>query len=455
MLEAEGAGHAATAGVQQFHIGAGAAEDVHFVGHLHGRFVVAVAVEDDFAAGVLRGKEVRCVADEELAEQQRLVDAERKQKERDEWDRVKAEEQAEQQRLADAARKQKEKDEWDRVQAEEQAEQQRLSDVERKLKEREEWDRIKAEEQAEQQRLADVERKQKERNEWDRVKAEEQAVQHQVAEVYADRKPYVSPSRVPEHNSPVLAADTKLASEVIESSQERLVNGDHSPTADSSFVAEDETWYDAGDEPPPISAAINGRFGGQHHSGLIIQPSALTTDDSVADFMDAVSDPRVAPQPTISTHCTPLPLALYTQADLDECFTTSFQSSFYSDLSTIAMVPLYDSNPTTSTTSSAKVIAVSSEYTSELYQSYLNHSEALIASSHKRDTDHYLTLINNTNSTNNGKATNSTTSSAKVGAVGKVQQQDSNYSNGVKAVEGEGGESKACDLLNDREDDCI
>jgi hypothetical protein len=72
-LETEGAGHAATARVEELHVGTGTAEDRNLVGHLHHGFVVAVAVEDDFLASVLRRLEIGEVAHEEFAEEQSLV----------------------------------------------------------------------------------------------------------------------------------------------------------------------------------------------------------------------------------------------------------------------------------------------------------------------------------------------------------------------------------------------
>jgi len=72
-LEAERPGHAAAAGVEQFDLSAGAAQEVDFISHLHHGFVMAVAVEDDFRAGELRGLVVGRVADEEFAEEEGLV----------------------------------------------------------------------------------------------------------------------------------------------------------------------------------------------------------------------------------------------------------------------------------------------------------------------------------------------------------------------------------------------
>ncbi|MGB9145410.1 MAG: hypothetical protein WCC14_06295, partial [Acidobacteriaceae bacterium] len=61
-LEAERPGHAAAAGVEQFDLSAGAAQEVDFISHLHHGFVMAVAVEDDLRAGELRGLVFRRVA---------------------------------------------------------------------------------------------------------------------------------------------------------------------------------------------------------------------------------------------------------------------------------------------------------------------------------------------------------------------------------------------------------
>ena len=73
MLEAEGAIHAAAAGVEQVNVGAGAAEEGELVGHLHQGLVMAMALDDDFAAGMLGGLEAGGVADKKLAEQEGLV----------------------------------------------------------------------------------------------------------------------------------------------------------------------------------------------------------------------------------------------------------------------------------------------------------------------------------------------------------------------------------------------
>jgi len=72
-FEAEGAGHAAAAGVEQIDVGAGAPEQFQFRCHLHQGFVMAVPLDDDFAAGMLGGMEVRGVPGEKLAEQQGLI----------------------------------------------------------------------------------------------------------------------------------------------------------------------------------------------------------------------------------------------------------------------------------------------------------------------------------------------------------------------------------------------
>ena len=46
-FEAEGAGHAATAGVEEFDVCSGEAEEGELVVHAHGGAVMAVAVDDD------------------------------------------------------------------------------------------------------------------------------------------------------------------------------------------------------------------------------------------------------------------------------------------------------------------------------------------------------------------------------------------------------------------------
>ena len=72
-FEAEGACHAAAAGVQKRDGCAGAAEDRDFVGHLHHGFVMAVAVEDDSLARKVGRLEVGRVAGEEFAQEEGLV----------------------------------------------------------------------------------------------------------------------------------------------------------------------------------------------------------------------------------------------------------------------------------------------------------------------------------------------------------------------------------------------
>ena len=68
-LEAEGAGHAAAAGVEKLDFGAGGREECDFVGHLHDGPVVAVALDDE-GAGAGGGVVERGFADEEFAEEQ-------------------------------------------------------------------------------------------------------------------------------------------------------------------------------------------------------------------------------------------------------------------------------------------------------------------------------------------------------------------------------------------------
>lgn len=72
-FEAERAGHAAAAGVEEFDGGTGAAEPGQLVFHIEDGLVVAVAVEDDARIGVLGRLVVGRVAGEELAEQEGLV----------------------------------------------------------------------------------------------------------------------------------------------------------------------------------------------------------------------------------------------------------------------------------------------------------------------------------------------------------------------------------------------
>jgi len=71
-LEAEGAGHAAAAGVEEGDGGAGAAEEVDFGGYFEDGFVVAVAVDEEAAAGKVGRLEMGRVADEEFAEEEGL-----------------------------------------------------------------------------------------------------------------------------------------------------------------------------------------------------------------------------------------------------------------------------------------------------------------------------------------------------------------------------------------------
>ena len=71
-FEAEGAGHAAAAGVEEFDVCSGEAEEGDFVVHTHGGAVVAVAVDDDLFVD-LRRAVVGGVFDEELAEEEGLV----------------------------------------------------------------------------------------------------------------------------------------------------------------------------------------------------------------------------------------------------------------------------------------------------------------------------------------------------------------------------------------------
>ena len=71
-FEAEGAGHAAAAGVEQGDVGSGAAEDGDLVGHAAGGTVMAVAVDDDLL-GDLRRSPVRRELYQEFAEQISLV----------------------------------------------------------------------------------------------------------------------------------------------------------------------------------------------------------------------------------------------------------------------------------------------------------------------------------------------------------------------------------------------
>ena len=71
-FEAEGAGHAAAAGVEEFDFRSGESEEGDFVVHAHGGAVVAVAVDDDFFVE-LRRAVVGGVFDEELAEEEGLV----------------------------------------------------------------------------------------------------------------------------------------------------------------------------------------------------------------------------------------------------------------------------------------------------------------------------------------------------------------------------------------------
>jgi hypothetical protein len=73
VFEAERASHAAAAGVEQIDVGTGAAEEGELVGHFHEGFVMAVALDDDFAAGMLGGLEVGGVMDEEFAEEESLT----------------------------------------------------------------------------------------------------------------------------------------------------------------------------------------------------------------------------------------------------------------------------------------------------------------------------------------------------------------------------------------------
>ena len=53
-FEAEGAGHAAAAGVEELDVGSGGAEDLHLVLHAHGGVVMAVAVDDDLLVDLRR-----------------------------------------------------------------------------------------------------------------------------------------------------------------------------------------------------------------------------------------------------------------------------------------------------------------------------------------------------------------------------------------------------------------
>ncbi len=71
-FEAEGAGHAAAAGVEEFDFGSGEAEEGELVGHAHGGAVVAVAVDDYFVVDLWRPV-VWSAFDEELAEEEGLV----------------------------------------------------------------------------------------------------------------------------------------------------------------------------------------------------------------------------------------------------------------------------------------------------------------------------------------------------------------------------------------------
>ena len=71
-LEAEGAGHAAATGSGRLELDADAAQDGFFGGHLHERFVMAVAVKDGLTVYLGRG-EMRGVDFEEFAEQESLA----------------------------------------------------------------------------------------------------------------------------------------------------------------------------------------------------------------------------------------------------------------------------------------------------------------------------------------------------------------------------------------------
>jgi hypothetical protein len=72
-LEAEGAGHAAAARIEQRDLGSSAAKDRDLIPHFHQGFVMAVAVKHNFAAGQRGWSKIRNVTREEFAEQKGLV----------------------------------------------------------------------------------------------------------------------------------------------------------------------------------------------------------------------------------------------------------------------------------------------------------------------------------------------------------------------------------------------